>query len=293
MAILVSYFRSLRIKQWIKNLFIFAPMVFSLNFTNMEYLINSLVAFFLFSIISGNIYVLNDCIDKKDDINHPKKKFRPIASGNINVPTAVTFSVIAQIIVLSVIYQFNFGFFIIASVYIAVNISYSAFLKKFAIFDVLIIAIGFVLRVMIGGEVNDIFLSPWIFIITFLLALFLGLVKRRQELAGMEKNLSKNTRKSLENYSLPLLDQLISITTSATLISYISYVLNHEIRKYFKTEYLYLTVPFVIFGIFRYLYLTYIKQKGENPEDIIFTDFPFLMNIIIWIYFMLTGKITE
>lgn len=282
MAILVSYFRSLRIKQWIKNLFIFAPMVFSLNFTNMEYLINSLVAFFLFSIISGNIYVLNDCIDKKDDINHPKKKFRPIASGNISVKTAAILSSIVQVITLSIIYLFNFEFFMIASVYIAINISYSAFLKKIAIFDVLIIAIGFVLRVMIGGEVNDIFLSPWIFIITFLLALFLGLVKRRQELIGIEKNLTKNTRKSLKDYNLPLLDQLISITTSATLISYISYVLNPEIREYFKTEYLYLTVPFVIFGIFRYLYLTYIKQKGENPEDIIFTDFPFLMNIILW-----------
>jgi len=283
MAILVNYFRSLRIKHWIKNLFIFAPMVFSLNFTNMEYMINSIIAFFLFSIVAGNIYVLNDCIDKKDDINHPKKKFRPIASGKISIPAAITFSVIVQVIVLSVIYQFNLGFFIIASIYIAVNISYSAFLKKIAIFDVLIIAVGFVLRVMIGGEVNDIFLSPWIFIITFLLALFLGLVKRRQELAGIEKNLTKNTRKSLENYSLPLLDQLISITTSATLISYIIYVLNPGIQLYFKTEYLYLTVPFVIFGIFRYLYLTYIKQKGENPEDIIFTDLPFLINIILWL----------
>ena len=283
MGILVNYFKSLRIKQWIKNLFIFAPMIFSLNFTNTEFLINSIVAFFLFSIIAGNIYIFNDSFDKKDDINHPKKKLRPIASGKISVYTAITLSAIVQIITLSVIYLFNFGFFIIVLVYIAVNISYSTFLKKIAIFDVLIIAIGFVLRVMIGGEINDIFLSPWIFIITFLLALFLGLVKRRQELAGIEKNLTKNTRKSLEDYNIPLLDQLISITTSATLISYIIYVLNPEIQKYFNTEYLYLTVPFVIFGIFRYLYLMYIKQKGENPEDIIFSDFPFLINIVLWI----------
>ncbi|MEN8152692.1 MAG: decaprenyl-phosphate phosphoribosyltransferase [Acidobacteriota bacterium] len=283
MAVLVNYFKSLRVKQWIKNLFIFAPMIFSMNFTNINYLINSIIAFFLFSIVAGNIYVLNDCIDKKNDINHPKKKFRPIASGKISVPAALVLSSIVQVLALTVIFVFNSGFFLIASIYIAVNISYSAFLKKIAIFDVMIIAIGFVLRVMIGGEVNDIFLSPWIFIITFLLALFLGLVKRRQELSGNVKNLTKNTRKSLENYNLPLLDQLISITTSATLISYITYVLNPEIQKYFKTKYLYLTVPFVIFGIFRYLYLTYIKEKGENPEDIIYTDIPFILNIALWL----------
>ncbi|MCK5222468.1 MAG: decaprenyl-phosphate phosphoribosyltransferase, partial [Candidatus Aminicenantes bacterium] len=150
-------------------------------------------------------------------------------------------------------------------------------------FDVFIIAIGFVLRVMIGGKINSIYLSPWLFIVTFLLALFLGLVKRRQELVLGERDGWSSTRISLKNYSLPLIDQLISITTSATLISYIIYVLNPDIQNYFHTKDLYLTVPFVIFGIFRYLFLTYIKEKGENPEEVIFSDLPFLINLILWI----------
>ena len=147
----------------------------------------------------------------------------------------------------------------------------------------LIIAVGFVLRVMIGGKINEIYLSPWIFIITFILALFLGLTKRRQELVSGERDGWVSTRIALKNYSIPFLDQLISITTSATLISYIIYVLNPDIQNYFHTKDLYLTVPFVIFGIFRYLFLTYIREKGENPEEIIFTDFPFLINLILWL----------
>ena len=156
-------------------------------------------------------------------------------------------------------------------------------MKNIAIFDVFIIAIGFVLRVMIGGKINSIYLSPWLFIVTFLLALFLGLVKRRQELVSGERDGWSSTRISLKNYSLPLIDQLISITTSATLISYIIYVLNPDIQNYFHTKDLYLTVPFVIFGIFRYLFLTYIKEKGENPEEVIFSDLPFLINLILWV----------
>ena len=283
MEIVRNYIISLRIRQWIKNLFIFAPILFSLNFTNITYLRNSVIAFFLFSFVAGNIYVLNDIIDRKSDINHPKKKFRPIASNALKILPAYILSI--SIIVITMVAGFFFSreFFIISLFYIGINILYSLYLKKVAVFDVIIIAIGFVLRVMIGGRINEIFLSPWLFIITFLLALFLGLVKRRQEIVLHEKSGLESTRISLKNYSIPFLDQLISITTSATLISYIIYVLNPDIQNYFHTKELYLTVPFVIFGIFRYLFLTYIKQKGENPEEIIFTDLPFLINIILWI----------
>jgi len=283
MEIVRNYIISLRIRQWIKNLFIFAPILFSLNFTNISYLRNSVIAFFLFSFVAGNIYVLNDIIDRKSDANHPKKKLRPIASGALKLFPAYILSISIIIITMAAGFFFNREYFVIALFYIGLNILYSLYLKKIAVFDVIIIAIGFVLRVMIGGRINDIYLSPWLFIITFLLALFLGLVKRRQEVVLQENNGLESTRISLKNYSIPFLDQLISITTSATLISYIIYVLNPDIQNYFHTKELYLTVPFVIFGIFRYLFLTYIKQKGENPEEVIFSDLPFLINIILWL----------
>ncbi len=273
----------MRPKQWIKNMFIFAPVVFSQNFLNFKYIEKSFVAFFLFSFITGSIYIFNDCIDYENDKNHPKKRFRPIAAGKIKRRSALYFSIILLTVMLTAGYIFNSDFFLLALIYVILNILYSIYLKKIAVFDVFIIAIGFVLRVMIGGEVNNIYLSPWIFIITFLLALFLGLVKRRQELDGMDEKNESFTRDSLKNYSIPFLDQLISITTSATLISYIVYVVNPDVQSYFHTKELYLTVPFVIFGIFRYIFLTYMKNKGEVPEEIIFSDFPFLINIVLWI----------
>lgn len=278
-----DYIISLRIRQWIKNLFIFAPILFSLNFTNIIYLKNSIIAFFLFSLVAGNIYVLNDIIDRNSDIHHPRKKFRPIASRSLGLLQASVLSIFILAITLITGFVFNRDFFLISIIYIGINILYSLYLKNMAVFDVIIIGIGFVLRVMIGGKINKIYLSPWLFIITFLLALFLGLVKRRQEVVLSENSGIENTRIALKNYSIPFLDQLISITTSATLISYIIYVLNPDIQNYFHTKELYLTVPFVIFGIFRYLFLTYIKQKGENPEEVIFTDIPFLINIILWV----------
>lgn len=277
----------MRPKQWIKNLFIFAPLVFSRNFTNPEYLTKSLIAFFLFSLITGNVYIFNDCIDLENDRKHPKKKFRPIASGKIGQRTAILFSIVFSVILLTIGYFFDSSFLILSLIYVLLNFLYSLYLKRIAVFDVFIIAIGFVLRVMIGGEINSIYLSPWIFIITFLLALFLGLIKRRQELDGLNINSDDFTRDSLKSYSIPFLDQLISITTSATLVSYIIYVLNPDVQNYFHTKELYLTVPFVIFGIFRYIFLTYMKNKGEIPEEIIFTDIPFLINLILWISFFI------
>jgi 4-hydroxybenzoate polyprenyltransferase len=241
-------------------------------------------AFFLFSLVASSIYVLNDCFDRKKDRCHPEKCKRPIASGDLPVPTAVIGAVVLLTVSLIAIFYFNLNFFVISVIYIAMNVLYSSYLKKVVILDVMVIAVGFVLRVKIGGDINNIELSVWILIITFLLAIFLALIKRRQELVKI--NLEKGdveTRKTLKNYNLILLDQLISITTATTLISYIIYVVNPDILQKFHTKELYLTVPFVVFGIFRYLYLTYSKDKGENPADIIFSDLPFTANILAWV----------
>ena len=148
----------------------------------------------------------------------------------------------------------------------------------------MIIAIGFVLRVLIGGVIDDIELSPWILIMTFLISIFLGLVKRRQEMVNLTQSAGEaSTRKTLKQYNVSLLDQLISVTIATTLISYIMYVLNPGIQQKFDTEKLFFTIPFVVFGIFRYLYLVYSKNKGESPEEILLSDLPFSVNMVLWV----------
>ncbi|MGD2089421.1 MAG: decaprenyl-phosphate phosphoribosyltransferase [Candidatus Aminicenantes bacterium] len=290
MGPIILFVRSMRIQQWVKNVFIFAPMVFSLHKAQVDFnsIKNNLLAFLLFSLAAGCIYVFNDCFDKNKDQLHPDKKKRPIASGELSTSKAAVGAGAILLLSLTAIFAFNLYFFYLALVYIGMNLVYSSLLKKIVILDVMVIAVGFVLRVEIGGVINNIELSRWILIITFLLAIFLGLIKRRQELIKINEaagsgNTEIHTRKTLKKYNLALLDQLISITTATTLISYIIYVVNPDIQQKFHTRYLYLTVPFVVFGIFRYLYLTYVKGKGENPAEIIFSDIPFTANAVIWV----------
>jgi len=288
MKIILLIISTMRPKQWVKNLFIFAPVIFSLHFLNFSEFKQVIIAFSLFCLITGSIYILNDSIDVNSDRQHPKKKKRPIASGKLSKSTAIIIAIILLIVTLSIIFTINTYFFLITLFYVILNVFYSFYLKKIVILDVLIIAVGFVLRVMIGGVViNSIELSPWILIITFILTIFLGLMKRRQELVRVEKlkkdNIIIETRKTLKDYNLILLDQLISITTATTLISYIIYVLDSDIQNKFHTDKLFFTIPFVVFGIFRYLYLAFVMDKGESPDEILFSDIPFLINIILWI----------
>jgi len=275
---------SLRIKQWVKNVFIFAPMIFSLHMFQPAYIQRSLLAFFLFSLVTGGIYIFNDILDRGRDRLHPVKQNRPIASGRLSVPVAGLVAVALLAGVLLLIVRFNREFFLIAVLYIGLNILYSLFLKSVVIIDTMVIALGFVLRIMIGGAVNHIVVYPWILITTFLLAIFLALIKRRQEFLKIQSlHPEQLTRKTLQSYNLGMLDQMISIATATTLISYIMYVLSPDVQQKFHTSKLYYTVPFVIFGIFRYLFLAYSKGEGESPTDIIYTDLPFTLNIILWV----------
>lgn len=275
---------SLRIKQWVKNIFIFAPMIFSLHMFQPAYIQRSLLAFFLFSLVTGGIYIFNDILDRGHDRLHPVKQNRPIASGRLSVPVAGLAAVALLAGVLLLIARFNREFFLIAVLYIGLNILYSLFLKSVVIIDTMVIALGFVLRIMIGGAVNNIVVYPWILITTFLLAIFLALIKRRQEFLKIQSlHPEQLTRKTLQSYNLGMLDQMISIATATTLISYIMYVLSLDVQQKFHTSKLYYTVPFVIFGIFRYLFLAYSKGEGESPTDIIYTDLPFTLNIILWV----------
>ena len=281
---LKNFMISLRIKQWVKNVFIFAPMIFSLHMFQSAFIQRSLLAFFLFSLVTGGIYIFNDILDREKDKLHPEKMKRPIASGRLDVRVAAMVTAVLLVGVMLLIARFNREFFLIALFYIGLNVFYTLFLKSVVIIDTMVIAMGFVLRVMIGAAVNQIVLYPWILISTFLLAIFLALIKRRQELLKIQNlHPEQVTRKTLQSYNLGMLDQMISIATATTLISYIMYALSPDVQQKFHTAKLYYTVPFVIFGIFRYLFLAYAKGEGESPADIIYTDLPFTLNIILWV----------
>ncbi len=284
MTALKCFLISLRPKQWVKNVFIFAPMIFSLHMFQSAYIWRSLLAFLLFGLVSGCMYVFNDILDRKKDRLHPVKKDRPIASGRLGARVAFVAALVLLVGMLLLIARFNREFFLITVFYVAMNVLYSLFLKSVVIIDIMVIALGFVLRVMIGGAVNAIVLYPWILISTFLLAIFLALIKRRQELLKIQElHPEQVTRKTLQSYTLGLLDQMISIATATTLISYIMYVLSSDVQQKFHTDKLYYTVPFVIFGIFRYLFLSYSKGEGESPSDIIYSDLPFTLNLLLWV----------
>jgi 4-hydroxybenzoate polyprenyltransferase len=284
---------SMRPKQWVKNVFIFAPMIFaqaekstrlSLHMFRLDFIKRSLAAFFIFSLITGAIYIFNDILDREKDRLHPEKKSRPIAAGSLSIASGGIFAaaLLAGSLLLSAVISREF--FYISLFYVALNISYSMFLKTIVIVDIMVIALGFVLRVMVGAAVNRLVLYPWILICTFLLAIFLALIKRRQELLKIQNvNPEEVTRKTLLIYNVNLLDQMISVSTATTLISYIMYVLSPDVQLKFHTGKLFYTVPFVIFGIFRYLFLSYAKGEGESTSDIIYTDLPFTLNIILWV----------
>lgn len=282
---LLAVIRSLRPLQWVKNGFILAPLLFSHNLQNPPMLMRTLWVVVLFSLLCSAVYIFNDLVDLKRDRVHPVKRFRPIASGLLSRRAAALISLILAAFVLFVIWRFFaavWGYFL---AYAALNLFYSLFLKRVVIVDVMVIALGFVLRVLMGGAVNQIEVTPWILLMTFTLAVLLGLAKRRSELVSMNP-LSGNTssRKTLEEYSLDLLNPLITIATTATLLGYMIFItLPQTQAKFIRADALFWTVPFVCFGLFRYLFLTIEKQMGENPAQVLFSDPPFLVNALLWL----------
>ena len=276
---------SMRPKQWIKNLFVFAPILFSMSIFHSGQVLRACLAFLLFCLLSGATYLFNDMIDRREDQNHPIKKQRPVAAGLLPIKTAAAFTMMIMAVTFLGAWAADSGFFWTLAVYALMNLAYTLWLKSVVILDVMLIAMGFVLRVVAGGQINDIPLSPWILLITFLLSIFLALVKRRQEMVRFRQSDPDLPafRATLNQYNLPLLDQLISLSTATTLISYFMYVLNPGVKGKFHTDLLILTIPFVVFGIFRYLYLAYVNERGESPEEVVITDLPFVVNALLWL----------
>lgn len=274
--------RTMRPKQWTKNLIIFAGLIFAHELFDPVSLAETVAAFFLFCLLSSAIYIVNDIKDVERDRQHPLKSKRPLASGELSIPAAWLSAAALTIFVLICSFALDSGFGFVALLYAVLLFAYSFWLKHLVILDVLTIAIGFVLRAVAGAEVIDVEFSAWLLLCTILLALFLGLSKRRHELTLLGEN-AQSHRKILQEYSPHLLDQMIGVVTASTLMAYALYTMDDRTIEKFGTSYMIVTIPFVIYGIFRYLYLVHQKAKGGSPTTILVTDKPILITIVLWV----------
>jgi 4-hydroxybenzoate polyprenyltransferase len=272
------FLKSMRPKQWTKNGFVFAGLIFSKSFFNLEPVLKSLYAFILFSFVSGAVYIINDIADRQKDAIHPTKCRRPIASGKLKPLEAGGFAVLVLAISLTLAYMLEVKLFYILASYFCLVVVYSLWLKNLVIVDVLIIAAGFVLRTVGGTMAINVKISPWLIMCTTLLALFIALTKRRSELITLPGATAAEHRKNLEEYTPELIDSMLSVVTSTTVMSYSLYTFNAG-----KSYYMMFTIPFVIYGIFRYQYLTLTGNSGGSPELVLLKDKPLMFDILLWI----------
>lgn len=272
---------TLRPQQWVKNGFIFAALIFSQSLMRWDRARLVLLATAVFCMVSSATYVLNDICDAEEDRHHPKKKLRPIASGRVNPETAGIVGVILAVAGLAAAWRLGTGFLEIIAAYLAINVLYSTLLKHVALLDVFIVASGFLLRVVAGGVVIHVAISSWLIVCTTMLALFIALSKRRHELVMLGRRASDH-RANLAEYSPYFLDQLISIVTASTVVTYALYTLSPDVQNKFPGKRLELTIPFVLFGVFRYLHLVHNNDHGGNPTRSLFTDPVLLCVVLIW-----------
>ena len=280
--VIVEIFKSLRPQQGIKNFFIFAPVIFSRNFLNGPLVLKTATAFVAFCLIASAHYIFNDIRDLAEDRLHPVKSKRPLASGRLKTGPAVLACVVIAVLGLAVAATVNRGVLGISAAYLVLQVLYSLRLKHVVILDVFVVAAGFVIRVVAGGLAIEVAISSWLLICTMLLALFLAMGKRRHEIVLLEGD-AANHRPILKKYNTTLLDQMISVVTASTLIAYCLYTISEETVAKFGTRKLIYTVPFVLYGIFRYLYLIHLKAGGGSPESLIIKDKPLLLDLFLWI----------
>ncbi len=281
MAVLLS----LRPRQWVKNFFVFAGLIFSQSlFTPLVW--PALAAFAIFCALSGAIYLFNDLADVEKDRLHPTKRRRPIASGALSVPAGAAIGVLTLVGSLVAAYALSARFGVVATVYAALLTAYSVWLKHVVILDVLTVAIGFVLRAVAGAAAIGVEISGWLVICTILVALFLALGKRRHEYLTLHGDAAAH-RPILAEYSESILGQRVAVVTASTVTAYALYTMSPDTVAKFHTRWLPLTLPFVLYGVFRYLYLLYRRDLGGNPSDLLLSDRALLINTVLWMVALL------
>jgi 4-hydroxybenzoate polyprenyltransferase len=277
---LLALLKSMRPKQWPKNALVFVALVFDRQLMNPVAFLHTLAGFILFCLISSAVYIINDVLDIDADRNHPAKRLRPIASGQLPLSVARVAVGVILLVVLPLAYLLSSYFALIVLVYFLLNLAYSVYLKHIPILDVFALASFYVLRVAAGVVLIQVArFSPWLYVFTTFLSLFLGVGKRRAEMTLLADG-ANSYRKVLEGYSLPLLDQMIMIVVTVTIVTYSLYTFSAPNLPTNHT--MMLTIPFVIYGVFRYLYLIQIEKSGGAPEDILFTDRPLQADILLW-----------
>ncbi|NMB33023.1 MAG: decaprenyl-phosphate phosphoribosyltransferase [Clostridium sp.] len=272
-----GYIRLARPRQWIKNLFVFSALIFAKLIFEPVYLKTVFLATISFCLISSCVYILNDIFDADKDRVHPQKRTRPVAAGIVSKTEAWVLLIILLPVALIFGFYLNRGFGLILLLYFTNNVLYSTIVKHMVILDVMSIALGFLLRVIGGGVVIDVYISQWILLCTLLLSLFLGFSKRRNELVILEEGADSH-RKILKEYSLEFIDNMLSIVTASTVMAYSLYTFSSK-----NSYYMILTIPFVLYGVFRYQYIVYQKKEGGSPEDAVLSDIPLMLCILLWV----------
>lgn len=273
------YILAMRPKQWMKNVLVFAALVFSDNLFDLGRITDVLIAFVCFCMASSAVYLLNDLRDQESDRLHPTKRFRPIAAGQVAPEHAMVMTPVLAVAALGMGFYLTPAFAAVLAAYMLLNLSYSLYLKHLVIIDVFSISAGFVLRAAGGAVVLGVPISPWLYVCSIVLSLFIGFGKRRNELILLEDDASSH-RKNLDEYSASLLDQYIVVTAGATVMAYSLYTVFAENLP--ANHLMMATIPFVLYGIFRYLFLVHQRQEGGAPEQVILTDLPLLGAVFFW-----------
>ena len=280
---LFIFLRLIRVHQWVKNVFVFVPLLFSLHLFNKDYFITTLFAFLVFCLASSAIYVINDLVDIDSDKAHPVKKDRPLPSGAISQKIAVITASLLLVLVFWLMMFFNYEFILSVVGFVILNVLYSFWLKNLVLLDVFSIAAGFSIRVLAGAFAIMVPISSWLMLTTMFISLFLGVMKRRSELALVTDNSGTQSRKVLAQYSLNFADQMGTIAATGVIVCYALYTVAPRTVSVFQTERLIYTTPFVVFGIFRFMYLEYMIGKGENTTRALATDPPMIINMLLYI----------
>jgi 4-hydroxybenzoate polyprenyltransferase len=279
---LLNYLKLTRIPQWIKNLFVFVPLLFSLHLFDSNYFLTTLEAFITFCLASSLIYVINDLIDIEADRAHPVKKNRPLAAGKISKLNATIVIAFLAILIVILLLSFNAEFTYIVGGFVALNVLYSFWFKHIVILDIFSIAAGFAIRVLAGAIVISVPVSSWLVLTTIFISLFLGVMKRHSELLLSTSVDGASSRKVLSQYSLNFADQMATVAAAGVIICYALYTVSERTVSIFNTEDLIYTTPFVVYGIFRYMYLEYISNKGDNTTRIVLTDLQLIVTVIAY-----------